>query len=164
MTRAGADPRQATRAALAALGALATILLADAPARADELASLAVEKLLWDGNERLLSLRLAVQGGRIVALRELPAQWAITIDNSASAKGIATLEAQSAMPQATVTKAQAPAFFRDWLRLAPTEGAASCAADCALDLSGELTLTTGWDHLRRVHVTQRDFVLRPAPP
>jgi hypothetical protein len=139
-------------------------VLAGAPACADELASLAIDKLLWDGNERLLSLRLTVQGGRIVSLRALPAQWAITIDNSSSAKGTATLEAQSAMPQATVTKAQAPDFFRDWLRLAPSEEASSCAADCALDLSGELTLTTGWDHLRRVHVTQRDFVLRPAPP
>jgi hypothetical protein len=103
------------------------MLLAATPAsQADELATLSVEKLLWDSKERLLSLRLTLQGGRIVALRELPAQWEIKVDNSSSAKGIATLEAQNAMPQATVTRQQAP--------------------------------------VRRVHVTQRDFVLRPAPP
>jgi hypothetical protein len=128
------------------------------------LATLSIDRLLWDGKERMLSLRLTVQGGRIVALRELPAQWEVKIDNSASASGMATLEAQNAMPQATVTRAQAPEFFRDWLRLARSPPTDSCAAPCPLELSGELTLSTGWDHIRRVHVTQRDFVLRPAPP
>ncbi len=123
-----------------------------------------IDKLLWDGKERMLSLRLTVHGGRIVALRELPAQWEVKIDNSASATGTATLEAQNAMPQATVTRAQAPSFFRDWLRLARSDATEPCTADCALEISGELTLSTGWDHIRRVHVTQRDFVLRPAPP